>query len=204
MTRRSLKVLAIAALLMAVQLRPAGAQNQQSGPFSDAFLGDPAMQMQFTALWNSAFDLCKAEGGQRPEDCLIKRSTNAAEHGQLMSAYCDSVSYDIARHDCIVMGSVAADLVVKFGLDSVDGFIKSHGPEGFDAIDAAGTAIWSYLDHKCSTSVSPDDCQRDEVTTRLQPPFSKGCKSLDGVHRQVDCLLARWIAAQVAQMETRL
>ena len=82
MTRRSLKVLAIAALLMAVQLRPAGAQNQQSGPFSDAFLGDPAMQMQFTALWNSAFDLCKAEGGQRPEDCLIKRSTNAAEHGQ--------------------------------------------------------------------------------------------------------------------------
>ncbi|MDQ7246506.1 hypothetical protein [Dongia sedimenti] len=198
-----LRALTISALILAALLRPATAQNQ-SGPFSDAFLSDPAMQMQFTALWNSAFDLCKAEGEGRVEDCLIKRSTEAAQHGRLMGAYCAPVSSDIARHDCVVMGSVAADLVVKFGLDSVDNFIESHGSDGFDAIDAAGTMLWSYLDHKCSTSAKPDDCQRDEVTTRLQPPFSKGCKTLDGVHRQVDCLLARWIAAQVAEIAARL
>src|SRR5688572_5751123 len=131
-------ILALVILAATAQMHPAVAQGRSDG-FSDAFFNDIVTPAAMTGLWNRAFARCQA-AGQRPlEDCVIRRATSVVAHGRLTGPRCAHVSYDIARHYCIVIGSIAADLMVKFELKSAEGFIKVHGADFEVAVDSAGT-----------------------------------------------------------------
>jgi hypothetical protein len=185
----------------AVQIQLAAAQSKSDG-FSDAFFEDIVINGEMTGLWNRAFDRCAAAGQASLEDCVLHRGENVVSHGGLTGPLCVHVSNGYARHYCIVIGSIAADLMVKFELDSADRFIKAHEDHFEGAIDSAGTEVWSYLNRKCASADEPDGCLLDEVSRRLTGSrLIAGCSGMADTHGQVDCLMARWFASQVSVAE---
>jgi hypothetical protein len=198
MGRRIGSFLVVLILIMAAQTQPVAAQSRSDG-FSDAFFNDIVTPGEMNDLWNRSFDRCEAAGQRSAGECVIHRDANVVSHGHLTGPHCAGVSDRFARYYCIVIGSIAADLIVKFALDSVEGFIKAHSDNFEHAVDSAGTEIWSYLNRKCAPSDASDGCLLDEVSRRLQ---SRGrdiaaCKSKADGHDQADCLMARWVASQV-------
>ncbi|WP_395020514.1 hypothetical protein [Dongia sp.] len=201
MKRSFWMVLSFVMLGLIVQVHPVAAQDPPNG-FSKAFFEDIETPSEMTGLWNRAFDRCEAAAQQPVEDCILDRAAKIIGHGSLTGPRCAHVSYAIARHYCIVIGSIAADLIVKFELDSADGFIEAQGDRL--ELDPAGTQVWSYLNRKCPAPAAPAGCHFDEVSRRLDPGAKDiaSCKSIVEAHGQVDCLIAHWFAAQVRSAET--
>jgi hypothetical protein len=194
--------LGLAMLVVAVQQHPAVAQSRSDG-FSDAFFKDIVTPGEMNGLWNRAFDRCQAAGQRPVDDCVIHRDANVVSHGHLTGPRCERVSDSFARHYCIVIGSIAADLIVKFELNSVEGFITAHDDDFANAIDSAGTEVWSYLNQKCASSDASANCLLDDVSRRLQSEAGDvaDCKSIGNTHGQADCLIARWVGSQVSAAE---
>ena len=177
---------------------PVYAQARSDG-FSDAFFNDALNSGEMFGLWNNAFDRCQAAGQRPVGDCVIHRDEEFISHGDLTGPRCARVSDLLKRHYCIVIGSIAADLVVKFEVDSVEGFIKAHGDNFEYAIDSAGTEVWSHLNRECASSDPSAGCVLEDVSRRLPSRSGDvaGCKSVADPHGQADCLIARWVASQV-------
>jgi hypothetical protein len=186
-------------LIVAAQIHPAAAQTRSDG-FSDAFFNDVVTPGEMNDLWNRAFDRCEAAGQRPVEDCVIHRDANIVSHGRLTALRCARVADWFARHYCIVIGSIAADLIVKFELGSAEEFIMAHSDNFEHAVDFAGTDIWPYLNQKCAPSDASDGCLLDEISRRLQSRDRDiaDCKSNADTHGQADCLIARWVASQVS------
>lgn len=192
------KFLSLLVLVFAVQIQSAAAEGQSNG-FSDAFFNNVAINAEMAGLWNRSFDRCAAAGRQPVDDCVIQRAVAMISHGDLTGPRCAHVADRIVKHYCVVLGSIAADLVVKFELDSAVGFIKTRGDNFDNAIESAGEEIWSYLNRKCAASDPSANCLLDEVSHRLQPSARDiaNCQSFADPHSQADCLIARWVGSRV-------